>query len=198
MWKITWYDVINFNYKEECYKTFEEAKNRFRLAVKEEMTFQIPKINDYVDCFCKNSYGMNIPKTFEQLKFLLEKFITTPDYPKYREHVDEIWELEDYTDEKVDIWLSDNLELNIDLVDEDLIDKDKFFDCCINFDIGLVKLEPSYIFLIRDFKEQFAENRLFCKIVLEDLERQNEINDAAEENLDQLIEAIKETKGNAK
>ena len=125
---------------------------------------------------------------------MLEKFIATPDYPKYREHVDEIWEFEDYGDEKVDIWLSDNLELNIDLVDDDLIEKEKFFDCCINFDIGLVKLEPYYIFLIRDNKSQFAENRLFCKIVLDDLERQEEIEADAEEYLDQFINALEKSK----
>ena len=112
--------------------------------------------------------------------------------------MDEIWELEDYEDGKVDIWLSDNLELNIDLVDSDLIEKEKFFDCCINFDIGLVRLEPSYMFLIRDCKSQFADNRLFCKITLEDLERQDETEAAAEENLNQFIEALKQAKEDKK
>lgn len=191
MWKITWYDVINFSYREECYKDFEEAKKRFRLAIKEEMSLQIPKIKDYTDKFGKKNYAMNVPKTFEQLKILLEKFITTPDYPRYREHVDEIWKFEDYEDEKVDIWLSDNLELNIDIIDDDIINDGDFFDCCINFDIGLVELKPSYMFLIRDNKEQFAGNRLFLKIVLEDLDRQDEINAESEERANQIIEAIK-------
>ncbi len=190
MWKITWYDVTDYNYKEECYETFEEARKRFRLAIKEDMSLQIPNINACVDDFCKKVYKRNIPQTFNQLKFFLEKFITTPDYPQYREDVEEIWTFEDYEDEKVDIWLSDHLELNIDFVDDDLINNGDFFDGQINFDIGLVKIEPLYCFIIRDNKEQFADNRLFCHIELKDLERQDEIDAAAKEWANQFIEAM--------
>lgn len=194
MWKIIWSDVTNSPYKEECYETFEEAKEKFRLAIKEDMSLEIPKINAYIDKFCKKEYKEVIPNTFKQLKFLLEKFITMPGYPKYREDVAEIWKFEDYEDKKVDIWLSDNLELTIDINDPKMYDTQEFFDGRINFDIGLVKTEPLYCFIIRDNKQQFAGNRLFCHIELKDLDRQDEMDSAAEEWANQVTEAIKKAK----
>lgn len=171
MWKITWLDVVGQAIKEEYYDTFDAAKVKFRDAIQSEMRSQIAKINRYVNKFCKKHYPENTPEVFNQLKIILEKFITDPNYPATRKDIEEIWAMDDHEDEIVDIFLSDHLELEISLTDSDA----EFLWANINLDIGLVNVEPAYMFSIQDNRSQFEDNRIFCAITLTDEDRREEI-----------------------
>lgn len=189
MWKITWFDVTSYPIKEEVYTNFNDAKRNFRLAITKELGDKLERINDYINKFVKNNYKENPPITFEQLKYIFTNFIANPDYPSTVEEAEDFqkfyYEFKDLEDEKIDIFLSDNCGLEIAENDE----KAKFL--CGYIDLLINGKEPSYSFFLEDNWKQFANNRIFASISLEDEDRRDEIEKRAQEEADTFIDALK-------
>ena len=192
MWKITWFDAADRRIKEENYNTFDEAKAKFRGTIQAELCGQISKINRYVDKFCKKNYPENTPDVFNQLKIILEKFITDPNYPATQADIDELWAMDDHEDELVDIFLSELLELEITQYDINAA----FLRAYIDFTIGLTNSSPGYSFHIEDNQNQFEDNRIFCSLLLTNEDRREEIDKKAQEQLEAYLDVFMSTEDN--
>ncbi len=170
MWKVIWKDVTGYPFKEETYDNFSEARREFRIAIKDAVGNRVTEMTDYIDKYCKKFYRENVPHSFEQLKNFIVKFVTDINYPSTNSDCNEMDAFEDFTDEKVEFWFDESWGLEISLNDDV-----KFPTGYISAEIVEPITDEPYCFIIEDWRKQFANNRIFAHILLQEADKYDEM-----------------------
>lgn len=134
---------------EDEFRSWEGAKEEFRYIINEKLGAQgIAKFTEQIDDYCKEFYPDGAPANFEQLKTILTKLVTDPEYPQ---NPDEL-ELEDFEDDNIEFYMSDSKKIFIYVNNEEI--KEKFPSAEINV-VTIDDPEDEYYFFITDNRNIF-------------------------------------------
>jgi len=191
MWKVIWRDDSCSPVNEACYDTFEEARKAFRIAVKEAMEDKIEYLTYHIDRYCKKFYRANRPVSFEQLKKLLIKFITDPNYPATNADRDELDRNLDFEDEHVAFFLGNDYGMEISVPGSYFgNNKAKFPIGFIDFLIVDPITDQPYCFYIETPRWRRRKKHIFAHILLQDAdkyEERKEIGISWKDTFDRLL-----------
>ena len=145
---------------EDEFRSWEGAKEEFRYIINEKLGADgIAKFTEQIDEYCKEFYPEGAHNNFEQLKTVLTKLVTDPEYPR---NPDEL-ELEDFEDDNIEFYMSDTKKVFIYNNNEDV--KDKFPSAEINVAV-IEDPEDEYYFFITDNRSPMGEKHYSTDITL--------------------------------
>ena len=147
---------------EEEYRSWPGAKEEFRYTIKEKLGAKgIAKFTKQIDKYCKEFYPDGAPENFEQLKTILTKLVTNPEYP---ENPDELV-LDDFEDDNIEFYMdSVSHRFFVYVNNEDV--KEKFPSAEINI-VSMDDPDEEYYFFITDNRGSFeAKEHYYTNITL--------------------------------
>lgn len=159
MWKVIRTCDFGLIGEDEFY-TFEEAKMQFRYIIKNKLGDGIFKFTEQIDAYCKEFYPDGAPEAFDNLKEVLIKLATDPNYPENPES----FEMEEFSDDNIEFYYNPRCKDIFIYVNNDEV-KEKFPQAEINV-ILMEEPDDEYFFFITDNRNGFDGEHYYTNITL--------------------------------